>query len=108
MVTVFHTNSSHSVCDTLFLVVTQKGEAMATVTLLVTKECHLCGSAREALDRVATKTGINWEEIDVIDRPDLAREYGDRLPVVLLNDKEHSYWDVDEARLEQDLANGAS
>lgn len=81
---------------------------MARVILLVTKECHLCGAARDALDRVAAKTGVGWEEIDVIDRPDLAREYGDRLPVVLLNDKEHSYWDVDEERLERDLAHGPS
>lgn len=77
---------------------------MATVTLLVTKECHLCGAAREALDRVTEKSGTRWEEIDVLDHPDLAREYGDRLPVVLLDDKEHSYWDVDEERLIRDLA----
>ena len=30
-------------------------------------------------------------------------EYGDRLPVVLLDGVEHSYWTVDEARLRADL-----
>lgn len=36
--------------------------------------------------------------------PDLRAEYGDRLPVVLLNGVEHSYGDVDVPRLRADLA----
>ena len=31
-------------------------------------------------------------------------EFGDRLPVVLLDGREHSYWEVDEPRLRADLA----
>ena len=33
-------------------------------------------------------------------------EFGDRLPVVLLDGVEHSYWEVDEPRLRADLARG--
>ena len=33
----------------------------------------------------------------------LRAEFGDRLPVVLLDGAEHSYWDVDETRLRADL-----
>ena len=33
----------------------------------------------------------------------LRAEYGDRLPVVLLDGREHSYFDVDEPRLRADL-----
>lgn len=33
----------------------------------------------------------------------LRAEYGDRLPVVLLDGREHSYWELDEARLRADL-----
>ncbi|WP_432420767.1 glutaredoxin family protein [Nocardia farcinica] len=36
--------------------------------------------------------------------PELRAEYGDRLPVVLLDGREHSYFDVDEPRLRADLA----
>ncbi|MDT5229450.1 MAG: hypothetical protein QOH94_3243, partial [Mycobacterium sp.] len=36
----------------------------------------------------------------------LRAEYGDRLPVVLLDGREHSYWELDEPRLRKDLANG--
>ncbi|QSB06911.1 glutaredoxin family protein [Natronoglycomyces albus] len=76
---------------------------MASLVLLVTKDCFLCGAARRDLDEVAARAQITWEEIDVVDRDDLAREYGDRLPVVLLEGKEHSYWDVDKPRLLRDL-----
>ena len=34
----------------------------------------------------------------------LRAEYGDRLPVVLLDGIEHSYWEVDEQRLRADLS----
>ena len=30
-------------------------------------------------------------------------EYGDRLPVVLLDNREHSYWELDEPRLRADI-----
>jgi len=33
----------------------------------------------------------------------LRAEFGDRLPVVLLDGREHSYWDIDEARLRADI-----
>jgi hypothetical protein len=36
--------------------------------------------------------------------PSLRAEFGDRLPVVLLDGAEHSYWELDEARLRADLA----
>jgi len=36
--------------------------------------------------------------------PRLRAEFGDRLPVVLLDGAEHSYWEVDEPRLRADLA----
>jgi hypothetical protein len=36
--------------------------------------------------------------------PALRAEFGDRLPVVLLDGREHSYFEVDEPRLRADLA----
>jgi hypothetical protein len=74
------------------------------LTLLTTRECHLCEAARADLDLVARETGEGWSEVDVAGDAALAREYGDRLPVVLLDGREHSYWDVDVPRLRRDLA----
>ena len=41
--------------------------------------------------------------IDVDSDPDLQAEYGDRVPVVLLDGREHSYFTVDVDRLRRDL-----
>jgi glutaredoxin len=75
----------------------------ATVALLTREGCHLCGPAREAMARVAAATGVTWREIDVDSDDELRMEYGDRLPVVLLDGAEHGYWKVEEARLIRDL-----
>jgi hypothetical protein len=73
------------------------------LTLLTRPGCHLCDVAREALDRVAAATGETWTERDVTADLELEREYGDRLPVVLLDGREHGYWRVEEDRLRRDL-----
>lgn len=71
----------------------------ARITLLTRPGCHLCEQARPALDRVAAASGESWVERDVEDDPELEREYGDHLPVILLDGREHGYWRVEEERL---------
>jgi hypothetical protein len=73
------------------------------LTLLTRPGCHLCEVAREAMDRVVARTGDGWIERDVTTDLELEREYGDRLPVVLLDGREHGYWRVEEERLIRDL-----
>jgi glutaredoxin len=74
------------------------------LVLLSRAGCHLCDDARAVLAPVATELGVGWEERDVDADPRLADEYGDRVPVVLLDGAEHSYWRVDESRLRAALA----
>lgn len=76
---------------------------MDRLILLTSANCHLCVEARAAMERVAKRSGVSWREIDVADDPTAAREYGDRLPVVLLDGDEHGYWKVEEDRLLADL-----
>lgn len=78
-----------------------------TVTLLTRDGCGSCVAAREQLLPLCEEFGISLETVDVdaaaaVD-PELRAEYGDRLPVVLLDGREHSYWEVDEVRLRSDL-----
>ena len=74
------------------------------LTLLTRPGCDHCGSARDALAALAAELGVPWDERDVTaDQADFD-EYGDRVPVVLLDGREHSYWTVDAARLRRDLA----
>ncbi|MDG4768161.1 glutaredoxin family protein [Solwaraspora sp. WMMD406] len=73
------------------------------LTLITRPGCHLCEVAREALERVALQTGDQWVEWDVSADIALERDYGERLPVVLLDGREHGYWRVEEQRLLDDL-----
>ena len=68
--------------------------------------CHLCEVAAETLTRIATEAGLVPREVDVDTDPELQSEYGDRVPVVLLDGREHSYFTVDVVRLRADLGLG--
>jgi glutaredoxin len=73
------------------------------LTLITRAECHLCDVAKEAIARVAERAGVGWQEADVDSDPDLLEEYWDRVPVILLDGREHGYWRVEEDRLLRDL-----
>ena len=69
------------------------------IELLTRPGCSLCTSAREIVQRVAADEGVGWRERNVDDDPEVADQFGDRVPVVLLDGREHAYWRVDERRL---------
>ncbi|WP_280396935.1 glutaredoxin family protein [Nocardia carnea] len=77
------------------------------VTLLTRAGCALCDRALEQLRAICAEFGLTPGVVDVdvaaATDPGLRAEYGDRLPVVLLDGREHSYFDVDEPRLRGDL-----
>jgi hypothetical protein len=73
------------------------------LTLVTRPDCHLCDVAKEAIARVAAATGESWRELDVTSDVELEREYGDRVPVTLLDGREHGFWRVEEDRLLRDL-----
>jgi glutaredoxin len=78
------------------------GEA-PRLELLTRAGCHLCVVAGETLQRIAAEAGLVAGERDVDADPELQAEYGDRVPVVLLDGREHSYFTVDVTRLRRDL-----
>jgi glutaredoxin len=74
--------------------------------LLTRAGCHLCQTAAETLERIGGEAGIEPVAVDVDGDPELQAEYGDRVPVVLLDGREHSYFTVDVVRLRRDLGIG--
>jgi glutaredoxin len=77
------------------------------VQLLTREGCHLCVAAAETLTRIAgEEAGLPVELVDVDAYPELRAEYGDRVPVVLLDGREHSHFTVDVDRLRRDLGIG--
>ncbi len=79
------------------------------VQLLTRAGCTICDGVHAQLKPLAEELDFDLTKTDVdaeATRGDTAlrAEFGDRLPVVLLDGREHSYWELDEPRLRRDLA----
>ncbi|WP_128884161.1 glutaredoxin family protein [Mycobacterium tuberculosis] len=79
------------------------------VELLTRAGCAICVRVAEQLAELSSELGFDMMTIDVdvaasTGNPGLRAEFGDRLPVVLLDGREHSYWEVDEHRLRAGIA----
>ncbi|MDT4908410.1 MAG: hypothetical protein QOF95_3252 [Pseudonocardiales bacterium] len=74
------------------------------VTLVTRVDCHLCEDAEVLLRRLSAELGFGYEELDVDADPDRRAEYSDRVPVILIDGKEHGYWRVEEARFRKAVA----
>ncbi len=73
---------------------------MTRITLYTRPGCHLCEVAVAALEEI----GEPFDEVDITSDVELEMEYGERIPVIMLDGKEHGYWRVEKERLLRDLA----
>lgn len=69
------------------------------VTLLVRQDCPACDTAEAEIDRVCSEVGVAWSVSDVDADTELRAEYGDRVPVILVDGVEHGFWKVEPQRL---------
>jgi hypothetical protein len=81
------------------------------VQLLTRAGCTICDGVHAQLADLANELDFDLTKTDVDAKAQdgdtsLRAEFGDRLPVVLLDGREHSYWELDEPRLRKDLASG--
>lgn len=68
------------------------------VTVITRVGCHLCAQAQAAVERLGTELGFSWAAVDVDADEDLQDAYGDRVPVILIDGREHGYWRLEETR----------
>jgi len=66
--------------------------------------CHLCEQAAEVIARVCDDLGETWVEVSIDDDDALREEYGEEIPVTLVDGRRHDFWRVDEARLRAALS----
>ncbi len=68
---------------------------MKKVTIYSRTGCHLCEIAIVKVKSV--KNELNFDlQIKLIDNSlDLEKEYGEQVPVIMIDDKVHDYWGVD-------------
>jgi glutaredoxin len=75
-----------------------------TVTLITRAGCHLCDEAEATIVRLAAELGFDLQRLDVDADPERRDEYSDRVPVILIDGREHGYWRVEEPRFRAALA----
>lgn len=71
----------------------------ARVTVLTRVNCSACERAEADVARICGDLGVGWSAVDVDGDPELRAEFGDRIPVVMVDGAEHATWKVDETAL---------
>jgi glutaredoxin len=74
------------------------------VTVYTRADCGLCVKAEADVARICADVGAGWTTVDVDSDPELRAEYGDRVPVIEVDGREHGFWRVEEDRLRAALA----
>lgn len=67
-------------------------------------DCHLCDDARAVISQVCDELSVEWTELSILDDPELADEFWDRIPVTLIDDQVHDIYRVDPVRLRAKLS----
>jgi Glutaredoxin-like domain (DUF836) len=74
-----------------------------SIILLSRPGCHLCDEARSVVAAVAAELGVPWTERDITASAQDLRDYGDMIPVTLIDGVQHDFWRVDADRLRRAL-----
>jgi glutaredoxin len=77
---------------------------MSHVTVYTRQQCHLCEVAMQQVESIAAESGATWSAVDVDADLDDRAEYGDRVPVILVDGVEHGYYRVEPERLRRALS----
>lgn len=68
---------------------------MRKVTVISRTGCHLCEIAIDKINSVKDELKFEFEIKLINDLPELEQEYGEQVPVIMIDNKIHDYWRVD-------------
>ena len=68
---------------------------MRKVTVISRIGCHLCEIAIDKINLVKDQLKFELEIKLINDLPELEQEYGEQVPVIMIDNKIHDYWRVD-------------
>jgi glutaredoxin len=74
---------------------------MRKVTVISRTGCHLCEIAIDKINLVKDQLKFDLEIKLINDLPELEQEYGEQVPVIMIDNKIHDYWRVDIERFTQ-------
>lgn len=72
---------------------------MVTVTVMSRKTCGSCARVIAQIEPLVRDQNAQFQVEDVDTDPDLAMEFGDRVPVILVNEEEIACWEIDDDEL---------
>jgi len=68
---------------------------MRKVTVISRTGCHLCEIAIDKINSVKDELKFELEIKLINNLPELEQEYGEQVPVIMIDNKIHDYWRVD-------------
>ncbi len=71
---------------------------MTLVTLYSRSNCHLCDVAMETLTNLQSELKFEIEKLLIDGDAELETKYGEQVPVILINGKQHDFFRVDPER----------
>lgn len=74
-----------------------------TVQVMVRQTCGSCSRVVQQITPVVAAAGAVLETVDVDESDELALEYGDRVPVIVIDGDEFACWEVDNEELAAEL-----
>lgn len=77
---------------------------MSRVVVYTRAGCSACTAAESDVARICAELAVDWSAVDVDSDVELRAEYGDRVPVIMVDGREHGFWRVEEPRLRRALA----
>lgn len=87
-----------------FRQVCHEANSAHAVELMVRTNCGSCVRVRDQIAPIITAAGASLVVRNVDEDAELAMEFGDRVPVVVLDGEEFSCWEVDNEELQRALA----
>ena len=68
------------------------------VTIYSRQNCHLCEVAKDVVESAKNEAEFDFEVVFIDGDASLEKEYGEEVPVTLINGKRHDYFRVDRTR----------
>lgn len=76
------------------------------LTLYTRADCHLCEEAKALLKPLLEEFGLTLIEVDVDTDPELAKRFGEEVPVIFLDGRKIAKHRVDPKQLRRRLERG--
>jgi len=76
------------------------------VTLVSIEGCNSCNAARNVINAVRRSVSVDFREVVIHEQHTWYQRYKEKVPVVLINNKEVAYWRVSVSQLLDSLDEG--